>query len=448
MTAQDQVKPYEAIPVASLIDVDEYMRGKPAFLARMAMKHGPIFAINWQHGRAIYMVGPEANRFVLHTHRDHFSHDLGWTPLVGELFGHGLLNMDGEEHDRQRKMMNPAFTIAYMERYLPIMGRIIAERTADWPERPWVDLYAEARKITFDVAAEALVGLRTGAEVDQLRQWFYTLLYADFDPATESEESFANGVLSVRDTLNRVLLPMIAERRVAVAGSEPNDVLSILTQARDEHGQPLSDTQLLAQTHILLVAGHETSTSLAAWLLYLLATHPDYLARVHEELAETLPDPDAPVSLEAIRSMRLLGNAVTETGRLQPPVAIAPRGVVEPFSFAGYQVPVGARVYYSPAGSHRLPSTFAEPERFDPDRFAPPREEDKQTPYALVPFGGGPRICIGVNFATVEIKALAAHILSRYTLEPLPGQDVVQYYYGVTGTLPDGIKVRVRRRQS
>lgn len=437
------VKPFAAIPVAPV--PDDYPRVKPAFLARMAGELGPIFALDWSYGRAVYLVGPEANRFVLGSHRQHFSHDQGWTPIIGDLFGHGLLNMDGEEHGRHRKMMNPAFTIAYMGRYLPIMSRVIAQRTADWPSRDWVDLYDESRKVTFDVAAEALVGFQTGADADRLRTWFYALIYSDFNAASETEAQFMERMYAVRGQVTDALLALIAVRRARYE-EMPGDVLGMMINARDEEGRALSDEQILAHMYILLIAGHETSTSLAAWLLYLLAIHPDYLSRVRAELDAVLGDRTGPISLDDIRALRVLGNALTEAGRLHAPVAIAPRGVVKDFEFAGYHVPAGTRVYYSPSGAHRLPEVFPDPERFDPDRFAPPREEDRRTPYGLVIFGGGPRICIGVNMATVEIKAFAAHVFRRYDLHPLPGQDIAQLYYGVTGIIPDGIKVRVAAR--
>jgi cytochrome P450 len=443
MSAETVVKPFEALPVVPI--PDNYPRVKPVFLAHMAQEVGPIFALDWPYGRMVYMVGPDANRFVLGSHREHFSHDHGWTPIIGDLFGHGLLNMDGEEHARHRKMMNPAFSIAYMTRYLPIMNRVIAERTADWPDREWVDLYDESRKITFDVAAEALVGFRSGADVDRLREWFFALLYSDFDATAENEEQFMARMYAVRARVNDALLPLIAARR-AHPEETPSDVLGMMINARDEEGQALSDEQLLAHMYILLIAGHETSTTLGAWLLYLLAIHPEYLARVHAELDTVLGNRGDAITLEDIRAMRILGYAFSEAGRLHSPVAMAPRGVVKDFEFGGYHIPAGTRIYYSPSGAHRLPDVFADPERFDPDRFAPPREEDKRTPYGLVIFGGGPRICIGVNMATVEIKAFAAHVLRRYSLQPLPGQDIAQLYYGVTGIIPGGIKVRVSPR--
>src|SRR3954447_37177 len=142
----------------------------PNILARMAVEHGPIFRHLMQDGASndgslIFMVGPDANRFVLHTHRDRFSHELGCTPIIGEDFGHGLLNMDDPEHARHRKMWNPAFTSAAMESYLPLLHQVIVERTRTWPARGEVDVYEEAREITFDAAAGALAGMRLGPAV-------------------------------------------------------------------------------------------------------------------------------------------------------------------------------------------------------------------------------------------------------------------------------------------
>jgi cytochrome P450 len=305
-----------------------------------------------------------------------------------------------------------------------------------------VDLFAEMRRITFDIAAEALIGFHTGAEVDRMRDLFMTLLYQDGGADLTREEMIAR-FLDARAELTDTLMLRIAERRERPT----DDILGMLVGGRDEHGQPLSDASLLGHINILLVAGHETSTTLASWLLYLLATHPDYLARVRAELAEVAGDnADAPLSLDQIKGLRVLGNALTEASRIWSPVASGPRGAIEDFEFGGYHVPAGTPVRYSIAGGHWLSQYFAEPTRFDPDRFAPPREEDKRTPYALVPFGGGPRICIGVNFAQVEIKALAAHILRRYELIPLPGQEVAQIYAPIIGSPSNGIRMMVRER--
>lgn len=436
------------LPVLRVSD-DDFMSGRlPSVIAAQAEAHGPIFQRTVTDGplsgiRFVWMVGPEANRFVFHSHRDHFSHDLGWTPIIGETMGKGLLNMDDPEHAVHRRMWNPAFASAYMSAYLPLIQRVIADRTRDWPERGEIDLYRESREITFDVAAAALAGFRTGAEVDRLRELFYVLLHAD--EVVETEEEYWMRALQARAELIGMLVPMIQARRRMPPSDHPNDVVEMIVHARDENGEALSDEQVLAHLNILLVAGHETTTSLGAWMLYLLATRPADRARIEAELDAIPRDPDGGLSMESIRAMKQLDMFIRETGRLYPPVLTVPRGASQDFEFAGTHVPAGTRVRLSLAGSHRLPHVFEDPERFDMDRFAPPREEDKKTPYALVTFGGGTRVCIGQHFAQVEAKVLAAHVLRHYTLEPARAEP--PHFAGfITSILPGGIPMRAHRR--
>ena len=218
----------------------------------------------------------------------------------------------------------------------------------------------------------------------------------------------------------------------------------MLVQARDPDGNALSDEQFIAHTNILLVAGHETSTSMSAWLLYLLAQHPDYLGACRRSRPRSSRMVRTRRSI-CIQRMKVLENALMEAERLYPPVPYGPRGVVEDFDFHGYHVPAD-RTSSTPSpprissrASSRTPTTF------DPDRFAPPREEQKKTPYALVGFGGGPRICIGINFAKVEIKAMIAEILRRYTLELSPDQDVE--LFGVISRPRYGVRMHVHARE-
>ena len=435
-------RPFEAIPEVVL--PEDYMMRTGAFLVEMYQRHGPIFRAKGFYDNSVdmvFLVGPEANRFVLQSDRLKFSHKEGWGHFfsVIEIFGDGLLTMDGAEHDEHRRMMNPAFTFNYMDRYVPLMNRIIRERISDWAERGEVDVYDEARKITFDVAAEALTGLHSGPEVDQFRDIFMQMLMLGL--FVNSQEEWNERMEQLHSQLYALLLPKIAERRE----HPTDDILGMLVQARDDAGHTLSDEQIMAHTNILLVAGHETSTSLAAWLLYLLTQHPDEAQRLLDEQL-TLVGPTAEPTLGDIKRMRALDNVLSETERLYPPVANGPRGVVEGFDFAGYHVPAGSYVFYSIVAAHLLPEVWENPTQFDPDRFAPPREEHKKTPYSLVGFGGGPRICIGINFAKVEIKALISQVLRRYTLELVPDQQIVQFYR-VTAMPLYGIKMQMKERK-
>jgi len=138
----------------------------------------------------------------------------------------------------------------------------------------------------------------------------------------------------------------------------------------------------------------------------------------------------------------LLSAAIREAGRLQSPVLLLPRGVLNDFEFAGRHVEAGTQVFLAIAAGHRLASVFNDPDRFDPDRFLPPREEDRRNPYALPTFGGGPRIRLGINFAQVEVMALGAHVRRNLRLQPVSAGPIPQYA-GILPTLPERIRVRV-----
>jgi cytochrome P450 len=447
--SESHTRSYQEIPVLEFPPEREWGPGLAQFIAQTSIERGPVFRrpVHFENNRVtelLYLVGPDANRMVFHTQRERFSHDQGWTPVIGETLGHGLLNMDPPEHTRHRMLMNPAFTSSYMATYLPVMERVIAERTRDWAARDDINLLEESREIAFDVAAAALVSARTGPQVDRLRELFYILLHG-FDGREETWDVFLKRRNAAQAELAGLLLTMIAARRAAAGNAKPSDVLSMIVNARDETGNALSDEQVLAHVNILLVAGHETTTMLGGWVLYLLTTHPSYLARVEAELDAAQADGSAALTVETLRATPFLGNAIKEAGRLESPVNVLPRGVIRPFDLGGYAIPAGTQVRLAIAATHRLPAVFPNPDRFDPDRFAAPRDEERRTPYALATFGGGTRICIGINFAQIEVKALAASVLRRYRLEPLSPQRPEQLA-GITSWVPEGIHVRATMR--
>lgn len=427
----ESIRTFEDIPYTVL--PANFSNKLGPYLANIYEHYGPVFRTTYLGRGLVFLVGPEANRFVLLSNRSRFSYHEGWGRLYGvvDVYGDGLLTMDGSEHGRHRQMMNPAFAISYMDRYLPLMNSIILQRIASWAAMGEIDIYQEARKITFDVAAEALAGFKAGPEVDHIRALFVHLLM----------QGMRARISQLKHEVARLIQEKIQERRE----HPTDDVLGLLVQAHDEQGNPLSDEQLIAHINILLVAAHETSTSLSTWLLYLLNQHPDYEQRVLSEQEELLGFDKNP-TLDDIKRMKVLDNALSETERLYPPIGNGPRGVLEDFEFNGYRIPAGCYAFYAIAATHLIPSIFMEPTRFDPDRFAPPREEHKKSPFALVGFGGGPRICIGINFAKVEIKAMISHILRQYYLELVPGQEITQFYRA-TGMPLHGIKMRVFKKK-
>jgi retinoid hydroxylase len=445
-----EIQPFEAIPT---IDIPEqtFQDALPAFLARAAVERGPIFRVarrnlprffdekvsDW----VVYLVGPDANKFVLKSHRQSFSNERGWTPFLSAFLRKGLLNSDEPEHGHDRRIMNPAFSNAYIARYIPIVSRIVEERTGEWLARGEIDLYDEARKITFDAVAQAVIGIDPGEDTNTLQDLFFTLVHSQ-SSAHETPEEFWQRRVQIRRAVDSRLRQVIEDHR----RSSFNDVLGLLLNASNSNGEPFSQEELIGQVGILLVAGHETTTTLVAKLLYLLSEHRAVVDRVHEELDTALAASDGVFTMQTARSTPYLTNAVNEALRLSGPAWSLPRVTTSEVEFAGYSIPAGTSLFLPIAAGHLLPSIFRDPFVFDPDRFASPREEDKVHPYAFVPFSSGPRVCIGINFAQVEAKVIAAHVLRRFSVESVPEQKITQSYYHVVTSCKTGIRAGIRAR--
>ncbi len=190
-----------------------------------------------------------------------------------------------------------------------------------------------------------------------------------FDPEKESYETFAQRWLVARAELAQTLISLIHERRAAPRDQQPTDVLGMIVHARDENGDELSDEQVLAHINILLVAGHETTTTLGSWVLYLLTTETEHAAKVRDELQDLMGDEDKPLTVEALRAMKSLDLFIREAGRLYSPVINVPRGVVKSFEFGGYEVPAGTQVRLGLAAGHRSAVQFHRSRNIRPRPF-------------------------------------------------------------------------------
>ena len=400
---------------------EAYWRERGPFLARLYGDMGPVVRAQLGRTEMVFLLGPAANQFVLQTHRHAFSYREGWGWIFNQTTGPAnLLTMDEPEHGVHRRIMRPALAARQVEGYHTLLAQIIDRRLDTWIGRGVVDLYEECKIITFDAVAEALLGVRSGVDRALWRA------------------VYLHGAHGRRAELTARYGQMIEQRRM----QSMDDLLGLLARGTDGYGQQYSDAQIIAHADTLLIAGHETSASLAAWAIYLLAEHPSYHDRVCAEIEGRAGDagqlgPESP----------LIAYLLNETERLYPPIPIGARGILQDVVFAGYALPAGTKVFYSAAASHLLPEIWQEPARFDPDRFAPPREEHRKVPYALVGFGGGPRVCIGFSFARYELALLLATIATRFRLTTVPGQTIVQRY-GVTSRPRHGIRVQVQIRRA
>ena len=411
---------------------------------------GPVFTLRIFHGNSVFLIGPEANHFMTVSNAQNFSWREGHMGDLIPFLGDGLLTIDGDYHRRSRRIMLPAFHHEAIAGALGVMNIEIDHALDRLRPGQEIDLYRWTRRLALRIAMRALFGFdpdAAGSMTDVAHQFelglgFWArdyLLQVIRGPGTP----FAQ-MQGARQALDRVIFTEIARRRRT--GERGPDVLSLLLDATDEDGSKLDDQQVRDQVMTLLFAGHDTTTSTIAFMFYELLRRPDVVAGLRDEQAQALGGeaPDARLLMSG--ELQLLDMVQDETLRMYPPAWIGARKAIDTFEFAGATVPRGAYVNYSSWVSHHLPHVFPEPTEFRPDRFAPDRKAALPKG-AYVPFGAGSRICIGMRFGQLEIKAIASELIRRYDFELKPGYVLRTRQMPTIGP-KDGLPLLVRRRAS
>jgi cytochrome P450 len=416
-------------------------------LLELYERYGPIFSLRILHRKMVFMLGPEANQFVLVTHPELFHWREGNFGDLWPLLGDGLLTIDEAYHDRARALMMPAFHREQIEASTAVMA-VETERALERLQPgETLDLYAWMRSLAMRIAMRALLGLDPddGAHGAGAAEHFERALSFY---GTEPQVRLMRGprtpwarMLASRRALDGIIYGEIARRRAA-SDDGRLDVLSLLVGARDESGARLSDREIHDQVMTLMFAGHDTSTSTVSFLVYETARHPHVAERLRAEAAALSDAAPAPHTLA--HELPYLDMVLDETLRLYPPAWIGPRRAVADFEFAGRTVPAGAYVNYCSWASHRLPEVFADPEAFIPERFSPERKAALPRG-AYVPFGGGQRICIGKRFGQTEVKLVCTLLLQRFRFE-LPPAHALRVRQMPTLSPDGGLALRVHAR--
>jgi cytochrome P450 len=387
-------------------------------------RYGPVFTMRIFHGNGVFMIGPEANHYMTVSAASNFSWRDGHMGDLTPLLGDGLLTIDGDFHRRSRRIMLPAFHHEAIAAALETMDHELDRALDGWADGARIDLYYSTRRLALRIAMRALFGLdpdAAGARTDVARNfeqglgfwsrdYFLQVLRGPRTPFAQMQEA--------RRALDAVIFTEIARRRRT--GERGKDVLSLLIDASDEEGNQLTDRQIRDEVMTLLFAGHDTTTSTVAFMFYELVRRPDIVEALREEQERVLGGdrPDAAMLMSG--KLELLEMVQDETLRMYPPAWIGARKSIEAFEFAGKQVPAGAYVSYSSWVSHHIPEVFPEPDVFRPERFDPERKAALPKG-AYIPFGAGSRICIGMRFGQLEIKAIASELVRRFDFALTPG---------------------------
>jgi retinoid hydroxylase len=387
------------------------------FYWQQYQQYGNIFKVSFPaalgFGKCACLVGPEANQLVLKDGADKLSSRLGNRSLEPILSKDFMLLQDGAEHRASRKLILPIFHHQAIASYFDTIQAVVTETVANWGNQGTISLENEMRKLTLSIAVRTFLGSKKTEEIDRVSQWYVTLVDSMNGMVKwDNSLTFYGRGQAARRKIADYIQQIIKERIELDDLERSKDVIGFLMSIVDEDGNKFTETQIINQAIGFLFAAHETTSSLMNWLMFELGNRPEWRQKLREEQQQVLGN--EPLKLQHLRQLPQLSNVLKEGERLYPPAHALSRAVVKDIEYAGYIIPAGWYIVIFPSMTHRMPEIYQDPESFDPDRFALPREEDKKYPYSLIGFGGGVHSCIGVEFANMEMKIILSTLLRKY----------------------------------
>ncbi|MGE7273952.1 cytochrome P450 [Brevibacillus panacihumi] len=438
----------KGLPISG--NVLAFRRDTLKFIRDAAKEYGDVVHFRFGPKRHVYMLNnPDMIKEVLVTKQAHFRKGKG-LQVARAVVGDGILTSEGKKHIRQRRLMQPAFHRDRIAGYGDAMVRQGVELMEDWKDGEVRDIHQDMMKVTLAIITETMFGktVKEGADkighaIDVGLKYVSTKATSFIDiplsVPTRSNREFVES----SEVLDKTIYGLIEERRKSTGNH--TDLLAMLLAARDEDdGQGMTDEQVRDEVMTIFVAGHETTANTMSWIFYLLATHPEAEQKLHDELKSVLGG--RLPTVEDIPNLTYVNLIISETLRLYPAAWTINREVVEPVEIGGHTYEPGDTLMMSQYVMHRQEKYFEDPDEFRPERFA--GDLLKRIPaYAYFPFGGGPRICIGNNFALMEAALLLATIAQRYRLRLAQPDQKVELEPVVTLRPKNGLPMRLEKRE-
>lgn len=373
--------------------------------------------------------------------------------MVGE---HSILLLDGNPHQRQRKLLMPPFHGDRLRAYGQLICDITRQVSAEWQPGQSIVARPPMQELTLGVILQAVFGLREGARLSELQRLMSSMLDSFAYPISASFLFFPalqkdwgawspwGRFLRLREQVRQLLYAEIRDRRQyleqpGVSPAEKTDILTLLLQARDENGEGMSDVELHDELVTLLLAGHETTASALVWMLYWIHYLPEVQQKLRAELAELDPQADPIV----VAQLPYLTAVCQEALRIYP---ITPTTFVrvlrQPMTLAGYAFEAGTALMPVTYIIHQRPELYPEPKQFRPERFW----EHQYAPHEYLPFGGGHRRCIGSALAMMELKLSITTLLQEFELTLPNPRPLLPARRGLTLAPPASMKLRVKSK--
>ncbi|GAB4190039.1 MAG: cytochrome P450 [Roseiflexaceae bacterium] len=401
--------------------------------------HGDIFMLKLGPRNAYVLADPEAVYHVLVKNQKNYIKGVGYDGFR-LLVGQGLVTSDGELWRQQRRLMQPSFTPVATTRFFDMMVEVTQTLIERWQspaeQGQTINMDAEMRRLTISVIGRAMFGVDLDKEQTEIGAAFQSAF--QFVAHRSMGLPLPLGLPLPRHRQFRrdeALLEQFIAAKIAEGQATPDSptLLSLLLRARDEDsGAGMSQAQLRDEVVTLFFAGFETTARSLTWAWYLVSQHPEVRARLEQEATEVLGG-RAP-RLDDLYRLTYTRMVVDETLRLYPPTALLARDAMADDELLGYRIPAGSSVFPMPYAVHRNPALWPEPDLFKPERFAPEAEAARPK-YAYIPFAAGSRVCLGNNFALLEMVLALSMASARYRIEQSPAQKIT---LGFSGTIvPD-----------
>lgn len=421
-----------------------------AFLRGLRASYGDLITLPTVVGPLTLVFHPDGVRHVVQ--ENHFNYHKGDIYQVLSLtLGKGLLTNNGDSWLHQRRLIQPIFH----RKQIAAFGRLMTENATSWIESlnldtgAPLDVFQEMSGLTLSVVCQALFGadmlpykqrvFTASSTINHLDAQAFSAPWLLTLPTPQRRRLY-----KAKATLDAIVDTLISRRRSQATASR-NDLLAMLLEARDaETGEGMADQQVSDEVRTLMLAGHETTTNALCWTLLLLAQHPDIEARLREEYTRVLGE--RAVRLEDLSQLPYARMVLEESMRLYPPAWMFARRALDKDEIDGYRIAKGTNVLLVPAVTHQHPDFWEQPEVFDPERFKPEHASERHR-FAYFPFGGGPRVCIGNQFALTEAQLVLATILPRLQFRLLPGTKVVPDPL-VTLRPRDGLWMTVQKKET
>lgn len=402
---------------------------------------GTLQALHRAYGDFIYAPRLNAPAYLL-SHPDHVGYVLQAnhrnyrrsrnSDKLRRPLGNGLITNDGASWLKQRRLMQPAFhrrrILHFGETMTNETQKLLAEWQAEAPRGKPRDISSEMMRLTLAIVSRTMFGAAVeqeaenfGQAITEFQKEIHRRQYVLVDVPEWVPLPQLRRAKEAHKTIERVVTRIIEERRRTDAPAH-HDLLAMLLNAKDaDTGEPMDDTQLRDEVRTIIFAGHETTANALTWTWYLLARNPAAFKKLRAELARVLGG-RAP-TVDDLPELAYTKMVVEESMRLLPPVWAMTREAIADDEIDGYRIPAGSTVVLSQFITQRHPDFWEKPETFDPERFTPDRVKQRHR-FAYFPFGGGPRVCIGSNFAMLEAQLILATIAQRYELDLVPEHPV------------------------